>query len=91
MIWTEFKENSDFADLYHSLHQNLSDHLPNTGSHKDPIPHITLARLKCFSKDPFVEIKELPEPLIVNKIELWESKLSSAGSQYFPVKSFILS
>lgn len=91
MIWAEFRQNNDFANLYHSLHENLATYLIKKENRKDPIPHITLARLKGFSKEPLVQNEKLPAILTVNKIELWESRLRPTGSEYISIKSFALS
>jgi RNA 2',3'-cyclic 3'-phosphodiesterase len=91
MIWCEFQKNKDFVDLYNSLHKRPTEYLVKKESRKNPIPHITLARLKSFSKDQLIQDKELPGILTVNKIELWESKLNPAGSEYSMIKRFLLS
>ena len=78
MIWAQFKKNQSFTELSKEVHQRLS--IPFG---QEPIPHVTLARIKGA-----VKIKALAQPelsnnkLKVSSLQLMESELTPTGSVY---------
>jgi 2'-5' RNA ligase len=86
MIWAQFEESPGFEKLCLQLREAFP-----TEEKRKPNPHATLARIKRLKRLPF----ELPQgktfSFVADRIELWESKLSSEGSQYQMLESWKLS
>jgi len=85
MVWLRFHKNEAFTKLANDIHEAASRFLPeNKFHHKDPFPHITLARFhnKVYREN---EIK-LPfytmSPFSITALELWESLPSAEGVRY---------
>lgn len=85
MIWLRFHKSEDFTRMASEINEAVSQFIPNNKfHHKDPFPHITLARFhnKIYRHN---EIKLPPfsmSPLSVSALELWESKPSDEGVRY---------
>lgn len=95
MIWAELESNKNYELLYLVIHKRVKHFIfekSKSSNLKGNIPHITLARL--FKSRDFVP-RELPQPkidnLIVNTVQLLESKLSQNGSLYTEICRFELS
>jgi 2'-5' RNA ligase len=86
MIWARFQKHDAFTQLSERLHQALGVE----DKHKDPIPHVTMARFKGkvyfdLQSDSFL-ISHLP----VSEIVLWRSVLSAKGATYHEQARFPL-
>ena len=92
MIWAKYKLNDAFQELI----QKHNELFGNLGIYEKRfakiIPHITLARFKENSvyKDDFRLTQHLfPKYLLIDRLTLWESLLSSSGAKYIELKSFL--
>lgn len=86
MIWGQFKKNEAFSAIINQLHQALG----LKKDYKEPIPHVTLARMKTrinfhIHSETFM-VPDLP----VNELVLWESELSPQGPGYYEKARFVL-
>lgn len=86
MVWVGFLPSAAYENMVYEI----AGHTSNEQKRK-PLPHINLAR----SRNKIISDR-LPLPLTpphtieVNHVELWESKLSPAGSTYLPLQGFTL-
>lgn len=84
MIWARFHREDRFTELVNALRAGLDSFLEPQESRKDPVPHITIARLKNFSHldkismNAHVGAHQLP----IRKLHLWESVLDPQGAIY---------
>lgn len=92
MIWAKYKLNDAFQELIQKHHELFG----NLGIYEkrftQVIPHITLARFKenSVAKDDFKLTQHLfPKYLLIDRLTLWESLLSSSGAKYIELKSFL--
>lgn len=86
MVWVLFRENDQFTTLFRSLEREL---LNQTG--KGAVkPHSTLARFKADAEYSRLglDAPKAPQQLEVNHLVLYESKLSPAGPDYYPIEDF---
>ncbi|MFC1598063.1 RNA 2',3'-cyclic phosphodiesterase [Patescibacteria group bacterium] len=91
MVWATFTQSDDFTQLMQQLNDATSPFSQERDSFKEPIPHVTMARLKSPQAAKTIELIQ-PEltstNLSVTTCELIESTLSSEGSKYALVESF---
>lgn len=88
MVWAGIRPSDDFSTLACLVGEVLG-HEPE----HEPLPHITLARLKEVKKLPKEWAKSTfsaPIVLPVKKIEIWESILDSNGARYKSLQRFDL-
>ncbi len=90
MIWARFSMDERFSTLARTAAEVCYPYLlENRQSHKAPIPHVTIARLKGFSREPALNTDHLTlPPLSVERAELWLSQRDQRGSLYTPIASF---
>jgi len=86
MIWAQFEESGAFEKLALQLREAFP-----TEEKRKPNPHATLARIKQLKRLPFELPEAKPFSFVVDRLELWESKLSSEGSRYLMLQSWKLS
>ncbi len=86
MIWGQFKQNEAFGSITNQLHQALG----LKKDFKDPVPHVTLARIKAQQKFKLHDEKFTISDLNVNELVLWESQLSPNGPVYYERDRFNL-
>jgi len=86
MVWALFMENNQFTSLYRRLEEGLLNQA-GKGAVK---PHITLARFKADSEYEKLNLitQKAAEQLEINHLVLYESKLSPAGPDYYPIADF---
>jgi 2'-5' RNA ligase len=84
MIWGLFKDSEPFKKLNSDLAQIIGIEME-----REQIPHVTLARLK---EKQWIDLKQvnIKNPLIVDRIILFESHLSNLGAKYLALKTFML-
>ena len=84
MIWAQYQKADTFSELSALIHRSVSKYMTIVPSHSDPIPHITLARLKKGAVIDAVRLNEIvfPSQLKVDKIELWMTVQSQDGVVY---------
>ena len=90
MIWARFSMDERFSTLARTAAEVCHPYLlENRQSHKEPIPHVTIARLKGFSREPALKTDHLTlPPLHVERAELWSSQRDQRGSLYTSMASF---
>ncbi len=92
MIWATFFKKEEFTHLVELVTGELSSFLSDTISHKEPIPHATIARIKKFKNfkaitfDPIIT----DDIVTVNECILWQSVLNSEGAKYTILETFSL-
>lgn len=89
MLWLMFHKKKHFTDLYQNLSKGLEGFF-DCSEKLDPIPHITLARIK-----PGVLVKDIQDfsgilSFDVQKVELWESQTLATGAKYLKLQTFSL-
>lgn len=88
MIWAIFHDCPEFTDLSLNLSHSLNGDLEN-----EPIPHITLARLRSAPGQriniPKMDIIK-PFKIEVDKVELWESSFTDKRIEYSVLSGFDL-
>lgn len=91
MIWAQFHAHDCFADLSSRLANACQPFLLKPQQkHKKPIPHVTIARIKGFTKELAVNNElELPK-LSVRCAELWLSEFGAGRTTYTPLATFDL-
>ena len=88
MIWAHFHKNESFRLIYEVCRQALQDLGIQGASHDDPIPHITLARIKSnrllFPDPGTIKL----HPIAADHCELWESLKTTEGVLYKCLDTF---
>jgi 2'-5' RNA ligase len=83
MIWARFRKSEEFSQLSAAIFQKVKEFMTINPSHKDPIPHTTLARIKSgadvYSAD--LEISYVAS-LEISGIELWMTVNTKDGVIY---------
>ncbi len=85
MIWLRFRQEKIFSALHNALHEALEPITKLDKKFSDPIPHVTVARLrKSNAKDEFIlpDIPASVKELAVTAHELWQSDSTESGVQY---------
>lgn len=95
VLWLGLKETANLETLQNKIHSSLYQ----LGFEMEPRPfkpHLTIGRIKFLNSIP--EFKQIirkyadkfEQPLLVNKIELFESNLLPTGPQYTALKQYHL-
>lgn len=85
MIWLRFHKSEAFTKLANGIHEAIAPIIPeNKFHHKDPFPHITLARFhNRIYRDNEIRLPSFTmPPLPISALELWESLPSAEGVKY---------
>lgn len=84
MIWAQFEKCEAFSEVSSQLFSIVSKYMTIVPRHLDPIPHITLARLKKGSELNLIKTDEFPMPkeMLVDKMELWKTVHTPDGVLY---------
>jgi 2'-5' RNA ligase len=85
MIWAQFEPNKLFEDLTYKFRE-----MGPSDEKRQPVPHITLARIKQLHRVPFELPRIKPFSFIADAVELWESHLRQDGSEYEKIKRWQL-
>jgi RNA 2',3'-cyclic 3'-phosphodiesterase len=88
MVWVRYYKSEAFKMIYKKLLSALGSYFSTEGAYEDPIPHITLARLKKPINQ--ISCKISPEEVAVNRIELWKSETRPEGAEYASIANFNL-
>ena len=91
MIWAQFYKNDSYSDLSKVIYQSVKRFLTTEPVFKDPIPHITIARLKKESEFEKINLSlknkfSLPE---INFCELWKTIQTKDGVVYKSLNRFV--
>lgn len=84
MIWARYHRHPDFLHLSKSLAEMFHQFDPDHPFRKNPIPHITLARLQHWPDTQLFspEIKPKNWKLACDEMILWRSDQSETGTRY---------
>ncbi len=84
MIWAQFEKSEEFSRISSQLHEVSKRFMTIVPQHLDPIPHITLARLKKGAEISKIREEEFsfPQNLLIDKMELWKTVQTSEGVLY---------
>lgn len=89
MIWFRYRQNEDFSMLNRRLYDTVHRLIPSATTFPDPLPHVTLARMKSGKvKWADVTLKTLPEPLAVSSAALWQTTHDENGIRYKELARF---
>lgn len=90
MLWLRYNKSLAFEELVGELRRYLLMVLPKLEEEEmEPIPHVTLARLKESVDPKSLSFKPLSlPPLTVNELLLYESVITSEGSHYSLLETF---
>jgi len=80
MIWAKFNKHPQFTQLSLKLRKSFEPFISEPMKFSEPIPHITVARIKKVQD--FMLNVQMNEPFIVNGMELWQSVRTSTGVTY---------
>ncbi len=80
MLWAKFKTHPNFTKLSLMLRKSFEPYITEPLKFSEPIPHITVARIKKVQE--FILNISVNEPFIVNGMELWQSVKTTNGVTY---------
>lgn len=87
MVWARYQRNADFRAASQAFHSAYTALYPAHQSYLDPIPHITLARLKNGFLPELEHTPVLPG-LPANELVLWRSDSTPKGVVYTPLQTW---
>lgn len=87
MLWARFKSAPELLDIHTKLLHFLKPYLPEDFENKEPIPHITLARLKSGMDSFQLPAYKIPS-ITIHESQLFESVLSPGGRSHTLLESF---
>lgn len=92
MIWIRYHKEKAFSELVQTIRESIGSVLDLPQQFPDPIPHITVARMKPQANSPLPALPKSVESgeLLVRTLILWESILTNKGSTYQPLAKFQL-
>lgn len=80
MVWARFKKQPIFSKLVAEFSKQLTPYIQKASKFTDPVPHITLARIRS---GPLPQLQTIPGCTInINGFELWESIKIPGGVEY---------
>lgn len=84
MIWAQYQKHDSFTELSALIHRSVSKYMTIIPTHLDPIPHITLARLKKGAELNPVRSNEIifPDRFTVDVMEVWKTVTNDEGVIY---------
>lgn len=90
MIWARFLPQYEFSKMSEKVFQAVRPYMTITPQHKDPIPHVTIARIRHGAKVnqlkfPEDHVIELPP---VDYAELWQTVHTEEGVVYENLERF---
>lgn len=89
MIWFRYRQNNAFSILNRRLYDTVHRLIPSATALPDPIPHVTLARMKSgMMKWADVTLRTSPEPLAVRGAALWQTTHDENGVRYKELAKF---
>ena len=84
MIWLSLAPNPAFVNANSIFSDSLAPFLPQVPRFPEPVPHITIARLRRSFKSGQLVLPQLSQEIIqeVNRLELWETLRTVGGVTY---------
>ena len=91
LIWARFEKCIEFSDLSNAIYNEVSEFMTISITHKDPVPHCTLARIKSGTEIEMLDLENnISAQLNVDRIELWMTVQTEAGVRYDSLAGFDL-
>ena len=91
LLWLRFRSIDAYADLQTRLHNaSVEAGLSNNEINDDPIPHVTLIRLKHVKPNDCALPPLEPHDVHVERIELMQSFMKPNGAEYRLLERFAL-
>ncbi len=92
MIWARFHKSFEFTELAKELRRFLAPYMEESEEEKDPVPHITLAKLRNpIDARKFAFKPYKMDALRVHELHLYESDVSQDGAAYTLIEKLPLS
>lgn len=90
MIWAKFFRNDSYASLSNAIYNAVKEFLIVQPVFKEPVPHITLARIKNMTGIDAINLsfKENFSLLEINSCELWKTVHTKDGVVYECLEQF---
>ncbi|MBL7923128.1 MAG: RNA 2',3'-cyclic phosphodiesterase, partial [Bacteroidia bacterium] len=83
MLWLQFQPCRAFTDMQQDIANALQDLTGAKTLFHDPVPHVTLARLKAaFRPALYPTLPDQKGTLEVRRLELWETQRNATGVAY---------
>jgi 2'-5' RNA ligase len=93
MVWLKFHQSEQFSRMHEALHSETYSLTKLEKKFRDPVPHITLARLgRRIATDRFIlpSVSAECEIMDIRIMELWQSIAEKSGIKYHRIASFRL-
>jgi len=84
MIWARFHHSDSFSFLHNLIHENVKPFMHHPPEFADPVPHITIARLKKGVDESAISLN-FPEEFVLPPItcaEIWQTMREEKGVYY---------
>jgi 2'-5' RNA ligase len=88
MIWAQFRKHNSFASLSNGIFEAVEPYLILRRFIHDPVPHITLARMKTEPVSLNLNSEKLISLPEVNSCELWKTVHGKYGVVYDSLEQF---
>lgn len=82
IFWARFHKRDEFSALARKVQDVVKEFMTIRIQHPDPIPHITLARVKFSGTEPALTNPPLPETQRIDHAELWQTVQTNEGVRY---------
>jgi len=84
MVWIKFRKSESFSLLSEKIHEAIKEFMTIEVTHKDPIPHCTLARIKAGADISNLDLNFSPpsNEILVDHGELWKTVQGRDGVWY---------
>ncbi len=84
MIWAQFEKSEEFSRNAEKIRAAVSEYMTIVPRHPEPIPHITLARLKKGADLSSINTVEFNpgDTLLIDRAELWRTVHHEEGVLY---------
>lgn len=91
MIWGRFKKCDEYSALSKAIQESVSEFMTIAVSHKDPIPHCTLARVQSRAQMEKIDLTfSFIQTLIIDRVELWMTVQTKDGVRYERLAGFAM-
>lgn len=91
MVWAQFFSDQRFSALVHGVADVCKPYLLERSKHySQPIPHITIARMKHFNSSVYLNTKVALPGFRPWQAQLWLSEPTPRGAVYTPIATFAL-
>jgi 2'-5' RNA ligase len=89
MVWARFQPSDRFRMLGERIFQVVGSFMTIKPQHADPIPHITLGRMKPGAHNALnLGIRKIPVLPEINFAALWKTEQSPGGVRYIELEKY---